>query len=258
VRLVPYTDDLVGSYRSRLFVLFGAVGLVHLICCVNVTSCPAWREAWSALHPAYPGLAVLRAAAGANVPRLEYASIDGVVLAFTFLVTVASGVLAGLLPAVRGTRLQPWRALRAGGRAGASASAGVRRALVAAEVALSLVLLIGAGLMIRSAIAAQRVDTGVRADNVWTGRLTLPAAEYHDPEVIARTFDRVVADIGRLPGVQSSAAVSVPPFSGLRVLGLFVPDGRPLDADNAIMGNLRLVSPGRDRERVVRARRLAR
>ncbi|HEX6307158.1 MAG TPA: ABC transporter permease [Longimicrobiales bacterium] len=277
-RLVPYTEDMVGSYRGRLFILLGAVGLVHLIGCVNVTNLLlaralgrrtelAVRVALGAgrfriarqvlaetlvlgtaggvlgLVLAAWAMGVLRATAAQGVPRLEQAALNPGVLAFTILVALGSSLVAGLLPAMRSMSVQPHGVLRQGRGAGARNDR-MRSALVAAEVALSLVLLIGAGLLIRSAIATQNVDPGLRPDNVWTGRLTLHPARYPDAEVLARVFDQLIDSVAAMPGVRSAAAVSVPPFAGVRALGLFVPEGRPLTAESAVMANLRLISPG--------------
>lgn len=277
-RLVPYTSDLVGAYRGRLFILLGAVGLVHLIGCVNVTNLLLARTLGRrrelsvrvtlgagrlrivrqvlveslvlstvacvlGLLLATWAMRLVRVTAATSVPRIEQAALDPTVLAFTILVAIASSVLAAVLPALSSMRVQPGPVLRQGRGAGGRYDR-IRGALVSLEVALSLVLLIGAGLLVRSAIATQQVDPGLRAADVWTGRLTLPSARYTEREQIARTFQQAIDSLGALPGVSGAAAVSVPPFAGVRALGLFVPEGRPLDTENAILANLRLVSPG--------------
>jgi putative ABC transport system permease protein len=279
-RVIAFMDDYVGPYGARLWVLLGAVSLVLLIACVNVANLllargvrrgreVAIRAALGAgrarvirqmlaeslvlgaaggvagLLVAHWTLSVLLAASPDGVPRLEQAAVNGAVLAFASALTILSSILFGLLPALRSARLEPASVLSAGGRwSSGSARDRVRRTLVATEVALTLVLLVGAGLLIRSAIATQRVDPGIDPSAVWTGRVTLPATEYVTPAQRTRTFEALVDGAGALPGVEQAAAISVPPFTGVRALGLFVPEGRPVDADNALMANLRLVTPG--------------
>ena len=279
-RVVAYESDLVGTYRPRLFILLGAVALVLLIACVNVANLLlvrgasrgkeiAIRAALGAgrgrvirqllaesvvlgVVGAAGGLAVavlaLRGLAGASpegVPRLDQASIDGVALAFTMVVALASSVIFGLVPALRSAAPDLHNVLKQGGRSSGSApSDRVRQGLVVVEVALALVLLVSAGLLIRSAILLQRVDPGLVAENLWTGAVTLPQAEYSDPQRVTSTFERIVNGVQDIPSVQSAAVVSVAPFTGLRALGLFVPEGRPVDDRNTLMANFRLTSPG--------------
>jgi len=279
-RVVAFVDDYVGPYRARLWVLLGAVLLVLLIACVNVANLllargvgrgreVAIRTALGAgrgrvirqmlveslvlgaaggaagLAVAHWMLSALLAASPDGVPRLEEASVNRAVLAFASALTILCSVLFGLLPALRSSRLEPASVLAAGGRWSAGSQGDrVHRTLVATEVALSLVLLVGAGLLIRSAIATQRVDPGIDPAGVWTGRVTLPPAEYATPAHLTRTFESIIDGARTVPGVEDAAAISVPPFAGVRALGLFVPEGRPVDADNALMANLRLVTPG--------------
>jgi putative ABC transport system permease protein len=279
-RVVSYETDLVGTYRPRLFILLGAVALVLLIACVNVANLllvrGAARSKEIAIRAALGagrarvlrqlvaesvvlgaigaagGLAVaalaLRALAGASpegVPRLDQAGIDGATLGFTMVVALASSIVFGLVPALRVAAPDLHDTLKQGGRSsGAAPSDRVRQSLVVAEVALALVLLVAAGLLIRSAMMLQRVDPGIEATNLWTGAVTLPSAEYTTPERLTSTYQQIAERVREIPGVSAAAVVSVAPFTGLRALGLFVPEGRSVDDRNTLMGNFRLVSPG--------------
>jgi putative ABC transport system permease protein len=280
VRVASYEDELTGGLRPRLFTLLGAVGLVLLIACANVASLLfargagrarefAVRAAMGAAHSrlvrqllteslvlsamggalglvlAQGGLRALKAVGPTDVPRLEQATVDAWVLGFALLLVVATAVLSGLVPALRAAKPQLQRDLKEGGRAPSAATrARVRNALVSVEVALSIVLLVGAGLLIRSAILLQRVDPGLRPTNVWTGAITLPSTEYREAGRIVQTFERVLDGVRATPGVQSAALVSVSPFTGLSALSVFVPEGRVVEPSNYLMANFRLVSPG--------------
>jgi predicted permease len=279
-RVVAYETDLVGAYRPRLFILLGAVALVLLIACVNVANLLLVRGAGRGKEIAIRaalgagrvrvirqllaesvvlgvigatgGLAVavlalrgLEGASAEGVPRLDQASIDGVALAFTMVVALASSMIFGLVPALRSGTPDLHNVLKQGGRSSGSApSDRVRQGLVVVEVALALVLLVSAGLLIRSAMLLQRVEPGLVAENLWTGAVTLPQAEYSDPQRLTSTFEQIVSGVQDIPSVQSAAVVSVAPFTGLRALGLFVPEGRPVDDRNTLMANFRLTSPG--------------
>ena len=279
-RIVAYEADLVGAYRGRLFILLGAVGLVLLIACVNVANLLLARGAArgkeiairaalgagrarvvrqllaeSLVLGAAGGAAglviaflVLRALQGASpegVPRLGQASVDGATLAFATVIALASSILFGIVPALRSAAPDLQSTLKQGGRAsGAATSDRVRHALVTMEVALALVLLIAAGLLIRSAAKVGRVDPGLVASNLWTGAVTLPPAEYATAERLTSTHLRIVEGVRGVPAVRSAAIVSVAPFTGIRALGLFVPEGRPVDDRNMLMASFRLTSEG--------------
>jgi putative ABC transport system permease protein len=245
-----YQDDLVGSYRDRLLVLLGAVGFVLLIACVNVANLLLSRGTARAKELAIRAalgagrgrlvrqllveslvLGVAGAALGvavaygllrgfvlispSDVPRIDQARIDGWVLAFTLVVAVASGLLIGLIPAVRSATAALNAMLREGGRWSSGGGRDrLRAVLVACEVALAMTLLTGAGLLIRTAISVQRVDPGFTARRIFAGRLMLPAAQYPDSASDVDAFRRIDDAVARVPGVTSAALVSLAPLSG--------------------------------------------
>jgi putative ABC transport system permease protein len=251
VELVPLKDQLVGTVRPALLIFMGAVGLVLLIACANVANLmltrAASREREMAIRAtlgaaqsrlvrqmltesvlvalvggalgllfAVWGVAALRGAQSSLIPRLGEVGVDGPVLAFTVVLSALTGVLFGLAPALRVGRGELHGALREGAR-GASGGMGVRQlrgALVLAEVALALVLLVGAGLLIKSFDRLQRVDPGFNPDHVLTASIVLPRARYGEV-VRQRAFATQLLDALRsTPGVQSAALASDVPMSG--------------------------------------------
>ncbi|MGH2901449.1 MAG: FtsX-like permease family protein, partial [Solirubrobacteraceae bacterium] len=239
--VVRYVDRMVGDFRSQLFTLLGAVGFVLLISCTNVANLLLARAtgrgkelairaalgagrgrlirqllteslvlasigAVAGLAVAFGLLRVIRAVSPDNVPRLDQARIDWRVLAFTLGVGALSAVVFGLLPALRaaGPRIQG--TLREGGRqSGAFARDRLRGLLVAAEVALAITLLVGSGLLIRSALRMQRVDPGFDPRGVLTARLILPEARYSTPDAVTRTYETIRERAAAMPGVRSTA-----------------------------------------------------
>ncbi|HUQ79720.1 MAG TPA: ABC transporter permease, partial [Gemmatimonadaceae bacterium] len=262
VRIASLTDVFVGSYKSRLFILLGAVGFVLLIACVNVANLLlargaargkeiAIRAALGAgrgrvlrqlftesmvlgglggaigLALAFWSVRLLKASAPNGVPRLDQAGLDLPTLAFALGATLLSSIIFGVVPALRTARPDLQGSLREGGRgSGAVARDRVRQLLVAAEVSLSLVLLVGAGLLIRSGILLQRVEPGFVPSRVFTAWLALPPAQYESVESVRLAFDRIVAEMSAVPGVQSAAGMTVLPMTGLSAQAAFIPEGR--------------------------------
>jgi len=245
----PMRDEMVGDVRVMLYVLLGAVGVVLLIACANMAglllakSTARTREmairaavgasrgrivrqliTESVVLAAASGIAglllatwgskTLVALAPANVPRLAETRIDGWVLAFTFAVSLAASLLFGLAPALHASRVNLNDALKQGARAGAGGGAGrLRAALVVAEIALSVMLLAGAGLLIRSFIALQNVTLGFRPENVLLMGASVPAADLDGARRATRFYKDLLSEVVALPGVIAAGAERTPPGS---------------------------------------------
>ena len=261
---LPIHELTTETIRPALLVLSGAVLLVLLISCVNVAnlllarSTARQRELGlrtalgadrgrllrqmlteSLLLGACGGVAGLVLAYAFHaallalvadripVPRLDQVRLDWVIVGFTMVLALGTGLLFGLLPALV-SAASANDSLREGGRHGGSPRA--RRALatlVVTEVALSLVLLTGAGLLIRSFMQLQRIDPGFRAEGVFTARVSLPAARYATPSLGAAFFQNAVARVQQLPGVQHAAAISFLPLAGPGMATSFYRADRP-------------------------------
>jgi putative ABC transport system permease protein len=247
--LTGLQEDLIGGTRPALMLLLGAVGFVLLIACANVANLllaraesrqkeVAVRAALGAgrgrlvrqfltegvvlsliggalgLLLGYAGVRVLLATNPRGIPRALEIALDGNVLLFTLAVSVVTGLIFGLAPALHLTKRTVTQSLRDGtGRTTASgARQQVRRLLVVSEVALAVILVVGSGLMLRSFAELQKVDPGFDPDGLLTFQLFLPAATYPDPPAQAAFLDRLLERMRSLPGVTSAAAMSgMPP-----------------------------------------------
>jgi putative ABC transport system permease protein len=282
VRLTPLATLMTERVRPALLVLLGAVGFVLLIACLNVANLllarGSSRSREIAIRAALGAgrmriikqlltenlvLAGLGGAAGLAlagwgsrtlitllperipVPRLEQARMDSTVLLFTIVLTLLTGLAFGIIPALQASRGGAGRGLKEGGRGatGGRPSRRLRNSLVVAETALSLVLLAGAGLMVRSFDRLTRVDPGFRADQVLTLRVPCPTAIAKRPEQAAY-YERVLERIQALPGLNAAGLITPLPLSDVEANGTFAAEGRPAARGEQQLVSLRAVSPG--------------
>jgi putative ABC transport system permease protein len=242
VRVVPLTDYIVGDARQTLLLLLGAVGLVMIGACANVANLflahAAGRQREIAVRSAIGaargrifrqvlteslllsalagalgmligrwGLQILIAIGASGIPRLEQASLDRTVLLFSIGISVATGILFGLLPALQLSRSNLVQALR-GGTRGAGARGRTRKVLVVAEVAIALVLLVAAGLLGRSFRGLQQLDVGFQPKNLLAMRVTLSGPKYRQPGPDVVYYREAVKRISEVPGVRSERPCS--------------------------------------------------
>ena len=254
IDVVPLVESVVGNVRLAVLVLLGSVTLVLLIACVNVANLlltratgrqkeVAVRTALGAsrhrlvrqlltetvllgvlggaagLLFAYAALEVVRRINPGNIPRLDAIALDGTVLAFTFTVSIVTGILFGLVPALRAGRVDLNASMKAGGRNSqgdggfGSRRRRLRSLLVVAEVAISLMLLIGAGLLVRSFVRLQNVSPGFEPGGVISMRLGSTARQFADRDASLAFFRPFGDAIAAVPGVTSRGAVSALPFT---------------------------------------------
>ena len=292
--VVSLRDEVVGDVRRAIWLLFGAVGFLLLIACANVANLllarAEGRQREIAVRAALGAggarvvrqlvteglvLAVIAGAAGlllayggvrflvwwnpADIPRVADAGLDLRVLAFTAIVALTTSVLFSGLPALRAVRVDLTESLKDGSQS-ASSGAGrqrFRNALVVVEMALAVVLLVGAGLMIRSLWALQRVPLGFDPADVLTMRLSLPAAAYERPEQVVLFYERLLESVRQVPGVQHAGAARLLPLGstigdfGLLVEGYVPPPGTGAKGDWQIVTEGYFEAIG---ERVIRGR----
>jgi putative ABC transport system permease protein len=277
----PLADDLVGAVRPALLVLLGAVGFVLLIAAANVANLllvrAAGREREMAVRAALGAgrsrlarqlltesvlLAAAGAAAGlllawwgvellprlapAALPRLDRVALDGRVLGFTVLLTLATGLLFGLAPALQGSRRDLHGGLKEGSRSSEShGRRRLRRLVVASEVAAALVLLVGAGLLLASYWRLQGTSAGIRPEGVWMTQVELPSARYEEDRQVIAFYRELLARIEALPGVRSAGVgISLPPHM-LTMTDGFTPEGHTVPPGrSAPLAVLDFVSPG--------------
>jgi putative ABC transport system permease protein len=264
VTIVSLREETVGDVRLALQALFGAVGCVLLIGCANVSNLllarastrrreMAIRAALGGrpgriirqlltesllLSSAGGGLGVLIAVWGIGVvakfsastlPRVNEVSIDGRVIGFTFVVTLVTGLLFGIAPAWQLARTDLNESLKEGGGKGVESSGShrLRSLLVVGEIALALILLVGAGLMVKSLYRLQQVEPGFDSAHALTMRLALPEAKYPEPQRQQNFYEQLLARIAALPDVKAAGAINFLPLSGTGNQRSFLIEGKP-------------------------------
>ena len=264
--VIPVREQFVGNIRPALWVLLGAVGLVLLIACANVAnlllSRVAAREKEIALRTAlgarrmrvvrqllteslllsllgsglgllvaWWGISALVAISPRDLVSLQNVGINTTVLAWTLGVTLLTSLLFGIVPALEATRLNLNDALKEGGKgadAQGSRSRRLRGALVVGEVALALMLLAGAGLLVKSFAQLRQIDTGFQTENILTMVLRLPAAKYKDDPQYVAFFRQALERVRATPGVRSAGIVNfLPLYGGLGAATGFNIEGKP-------------------------------
>jgi putative ABC transport system permease protein len=262
--LFPMREELTGSVRQPLLMLMAAVGFLLLIACVNVANLLLARGAARGkefavrtvlgasrarivfqllaeslalaaaggilgLALAWGGVGLLTRLGSDTIPRLAEARLDGRVFLFALAVSALTGALFGLAPALQLSTVNPSAALMEGGRGSTAARSSrlLRNGLVVSEIALAVLVLIGASLLMRSFARLRAVEPGFQSSNLLTLRLPISGVRNASPEVRAAFLDRLSSRIATLPGVRSVGAVSHLPLTGLGVGTTFAVDGRP-------------------------------
>jgi putative ABC transport system permease protein len=276
--VVSLQDQVVGNVRHSLLVLLGSVALVLLVACTNVANLLLTRAAgrereiavrialgasgWRIVRQllteslvlavmggavgllvARWALAVVHALNPGNIPRLEDIDINGTVLAFTFGVSLVTGILFGLAPAWRAATIDLNTSLKSGGRTGQShgglslARNRLRGLLVVSELALSLMLLVGAGLLIRSFVRLESVPPGFRTDHILSMQVAATGPNFQKREALVQFYQQIEDRIAHLPGVRAEGLVSALPLSGqvgwggIHVGGVHSAPGHELQVD---------------------------
>jgi predicted permease len=282
--IVPLLEQVVGDARPTLFVLLGAVGCVLIIACANVANLLlaravarqkeiAIRTAMGASRArivrqvltesvllslsggvvgvllAFWSLHWIHVFGPKSVPRINDIGIDRVALVFTSVLSLLSGAVFGLVPALRVSRLDLHTTLKDANRGTAGTSAvwgrghNLRRMLVISELALCVMLLIGAGLLIRSFMLLESVSPGFNPNNVLTLELTMSGPRYKDPQAVVATYRQLWNRLEGLPGVTASGAVTALPLSQMFAWGPITVEGRvPPPGENFINADQRVVS----------------
>ena len=276
----PLQDDMVGNVRTSLLVLLGAVAFVLLIACANLANLMlvrtharakeiAVRGALGAsrlrviqqllaeglvlgagggiagLAAAYYGVDALKAAFGAALPRAAEVAVDTRVLLFTAGIAITTGLLAAFVPAWKLTGRDANDALKTGpGRGNSSSGDGrIRNLLVVSEVALALMLLIGAGLLMRSLSGLRAVDAGFDPGNTLTATIDIPNAKYPTETERNQFYERVIANVRALPGVESAAFIDNLPLQGGSTQYVAVDGAPPMKESEMPVVAVRLTSP---------------
>ncbi|MGH9936763.1 MAG: ABC transporter permease, partial [Blastocatellia bacterium] len=266
VNVMPLIEQTVGSIRRSLLVLFGAVLFVLLIACANVANLLLARAAarqrevavraalgagrWRIVRQllteslllavaggalgvllAWWGLRLLLDLSPANIPRLENIRLDSLALGFTFGLSLLTGLIFGLAPALQTSHLELSETLKEGGRTGAGSRRAqrLRSVFIVAEVALTLALLVSAGLLVRSFWRLQQVNPGFKTDHVLTLQLTLPRSKYPEGAQVVSFYQRLQERLSALPGAESASATSSILMPNITNSGGFSIENKPQD-----------------------------
>lgn len=280
IKLVPMYEMIVQQIRPTLWILFGSVGFVLLIACANVVNLllvrSVAREREIAIRIALGaskirlirqfltesvllsliggllglliaqwGTSGLVALATNTIPRAQEIGIDKGVLIFTLAISCGVGIILGLIAAMQKMNLNLNEILKDHGTNSSSSSRSrrIHSVLVVSELALALVLLVGAGLLIRSFLQLQRVNPGFNPDNVLTMQMAIPGAKYPKEEQQAAFFKNLTQQVSQIPGVESVAINTNMPLSGGSPRILFTVEGKPLPPSEAPTANIRWISP---------------
>ncbi|MGH7555593.1 MAG: ABC transporter permease, partial [Longimicrobiales bacterium] len=283
ITIRPLNEVVVGPvFRRAIVVLLSVVAAVLLIACANVSNLMLTRAASRRQEVAVRlalgasrsrvirewltegavlgvaaallgvvlgawGLDLLRAVGANRVPRLDEVGVNGVVVAYTFALSIVTGVLLAVAPALHAVNAQLSSSLREGGR-GLSASRSARRtrsALLVLQVTVAIMLLVGAGLLVESAWRLHRVELGFEPDNVLVAPIALPEARYGEADAAAAFYRDLLERAAALPGVEASSAVSSAPFAGPNSGNLFVREGHEVARrEEAPDTDYRVVTPG--------------
>jgi putative ABC transport system permease protein len=275
-QVIGLRDSIVGPVRKYLNILFGAVAVVLLVACVNLASANLARAAGRsrelairtvlgagrgrlarqlltesvivAVAGGVAGLLVAQlllhamlAYEGNVLPRAGGITLSGRVLLFALAITVGTGLLIGVLPAIQVGQADLRAGVTAGGRGTAVGRSGVRRGLVAAEVAFAVLLLVGAGLLVRSFRALLSENAGFVSDGVLAINVTVPETRYPNGGDRARFYDRAIEALRAIPGVESVGLINIAPLSRAGFGGGVGIEGRPPEA--SVYSDYRIVSP---------------
>ena len=260
--VIPLRDEITGSVREPILMLLAAVGLVLLIACGNVANLILVRSAGrqkeiairvalgagrrriigqfavecmllsavgsiAGVLLAFAAMPLIHTFGGSRIPRLHHIAIDSRVLTFAAAIAVVSGLIFGLLPALRYSSANLNQKLRSGGRTSQFDSGRLRNVLVALEVALALVVVVAAGLMVRSVNGLLDVQPGFRPDHLLVARLALPARQYK-PAQVHSFYTRLLPALAAVPGVVSVGASTSLPFAPSLNQTRFAVQGEPL------------------------------
>jgi putative ABC transport system permease protein len=278
ITVMPLQEQVVGNSRRALLVLFAAVGLVLLIACANAANLLLMRStvrqkemairaamgarrlrlirqllteslmiaamgAAGGLTLAWLGVKALIALGPENLPRLQEIDVDGRILFFTLALSVLTGLIFGLAPALQASRPRLQHTLKEGAAAATRGRHWLRNLLVVGEVAIAMTLLVGAGLMLNSFVRLQRVDTVVDVDKTLTVEINLPSTKYAEPAQVTGFFQELVRGVESLPGVEQVSLSNVMPLGAYALNDPFAIEGRAYTADNATWAAWQAVMP---------------